>query len=223
MRAGTPIRAALATLATCNRVPGRCRRRPGSHSAGAGRRTTGIAPVGKSSISATRSSRRGRLGRTAFRDSTRPASARRASDGTAAGTFSGHAGASPPSDRSGGPRPPSSTPARRPQRHPQRHHCGESSPRRSNAAPPGGRSRPVSHAQRASGSASRGRMSGSAATTSSLLAPAAVRNPPDRPVIVGSQNWSGIDSLATLQLPDDPVVPTFHYYDRSTTRPGAGG
>jgi endoglucanase len=31
-------------------------------------------------------------------------------------------------------------------------------------------------------------------------------------VIVGGQNWSGIDSLATLQLPDDPyVVPTFHY------------
>ncbi len=37
---------------------------------------------------------------------------------------------------------------------------------------------------------------------------------PTRPVIVGGQNWSGIPSLATLQLPDDPyVVPTFHNYD----------
>lgn len=37
---------------------------------------------------------------------------------------------------------------------------------------------------------------------------------PTRPVIVGGQNWSGIDSLATLILPDDPwIVPTFHYYD----------
>lgn len=37
---------------------------------------------------------------------------------------------------------------------------------------------------------------------------------PDRPVIIGGQNWSGIDSLATLTLPDDPdVVPTFHYYE----------
>jgi aryl-phospho-beta-D-glucosidase BglC (GH1 family) len=44
---------------------------------------------------------------------------------------------------------------------------------------------------------------------------AAVRESnPTRPVIVGGQNWSGIDSLATLALPDDPnVVPTFHYYD----------
>jgi len=51
----------------------------------------------------------------------------------------------------------------------------------------------------------------------SLLAPAlaAVREThPTRPVIVGGQNWSGIDSLTTLQLPDDPyVVPTFHYYE----------
>ncbi len=37
---------------------------------------------------------------------------------------------------------------------------------------------------------------------------------PDRPVIIGGQKWSGIDSLATLKLPDDPhIVPTFHYYD----------
>jgi endoglucanase len=37
---------------------------------------------------------------------------------------------------------------------------------------------------------------------------------PTRPVIVGGQNWSGIPSLSTLQLPDDPyVVPTFHNYD----------
>jgi endoglucanase len=37
---------------------------------------------------------------------------------------------------------------------------------------------------------------------------------PDRPVIVGGEHWSGIDSLATLQLPDDPhIVPTFHYYE----------
>ena len=37
---------------------------------------------------------------------------------------------------------------------------------------------------------------------------------PDRPVIIGGQSWSGIDSLATLKLPDDPhIIPTFHYYD----------
>lgn len=49
------------------------------------------------------------------------------------------------------------------------------------------------------------------------LAPAlaAIRQTnPDRPVIIGGENWSGINSLATLQLPDDPhVVPTVHYYD----------
>jgi endoglucanase len=49
------------------------------------------------------------------------------------------------------------------------------------------------------------------------LAPAlaAVRETnPTRPVIVGGENWSGVDSLATLELPDDPyVVPTFHYYE----------
>ena len=37
---------------------------------------------------------------------------------------------------------------------------------------------------------------------------------PTRPVILGGQNYSGIDSLATLPFPDDPnIVPTFHYYD----------
>ncbi|MGV3555615.1 MAG: glycoside hydrolase family 5 protein [Croceibacterium sp.] len=37
---------------------------------------------------------------------------------------------------------------------------------------------------------------------------------PDRPVVIGGENWSGIDSLATLELPDDPhVYPTFHYYE----------
>ncbi|HEX5183210.1 MAG TPA: glycoside hydrolase family 5 protein, partial [Allosphingosinicella sp.] len=35
-----------------------------------------------------------------------------------------------------------------------------------------------------------------------------------RPVLIGGENWSGIGSLATLPMPDDPyVVPTFHYYD----------
>lgn len=37
---------------------------------------------------------------------------------------------------------------------------------------------------------------------------------PTRPVIVGGQNWSGIDSLTTLAVPNDPnIVVTFHYYD----------
>jgi endoglucanase len=37
---------------------------------------------------------------------------------------------------------------------------------------------------------------------------------PTRPVIVGGQNYSGIDSLATVAFPNDPnIVPTFHYYD----------
>ena len=37
---------------------------------------------------------------------------------------------------------------------------------------------------------------------------------PSRPVVIGGQNWSGIDSLATLQLPNDPnLIVTFHYYD----------
>jgi endoglucanase len=50
-----------------------------------------------------------------------------------------------------------------------------------------------------------------------VLSPAlaAVRESnPTRVVVIGGQNWSGIDSLATLTLPDDPnLVPTFHYYD----------
>ncbi|MBR0552527.1 glycoside hydrolase family 5 protein [Stakelama marina] len=49
------------------------------------------------------------------------------------------------------------------------------------------------------------------------LAPslAAIRETnPDRPVIIGGEFWSGIDSLKTLDLPDDPnIVPTFHYYE----------
>ncbi len=56
------------------------------------------------------------------------------------------------------------------------------------------------------------------------MAVAAVRTTnPTRPVIVGGQNTSGINSLATLALPDDPyVVPTFHYYDPFTfTHQGA--
>lgn len=49
------------------------------------------------------------------------------------------------------------------------------------------------------------------------LAPslAAVRQvSPLRPVVIGGEFWSGIDSLATLDLPDDPqLYPTFHYYE----------
>jgi len=47
---------------------------------------------------------------------------------------------------------------------------------------------------------------------------------PDRPVVIGGQNWSGIDSLATLDLPDDPhVYATFHYYEPfAFTHQGAG-
>jgi endoglucanase len=34
---------------------------------------------------------------------------------------------------------------------------------------------------------------------------------PTRPVIIGGEFWSGINSLKTLRLPDDPnIVPTFH-------------
>ncbi len=55
------------------------------------------------------------------------------------------------------------------------------------------------------------------ANLNQVLAPAlaAVRETnPDRTVIIGGENWSGIDSLATLDLPDDPhVIPTFHYYE----------
>jgi endoglucanase len=51
------------------------------------------------------------------------------------------------------------------------------------------------------------------ATLSPALAAIRASNP-SRPVIIGGENWSGIDSLATLDLPDDPnVYPTFHYYE----------
>jgi endoglucanase len=51
------------------------------------------------------------------------------------------------------------------------------------------------------------------ATLSPALAAIRETNP-DRPVVIGGENWSGIDSLATLELPDDPAVyPTFHYYE----------
>ncbi len=50
-----------------------------------------------------------------------------------------------------------------------------------------------------------------------VLSPALVeirKTNPDRPVIIGGEQWSGINSLKTLNLPDDPnVIPTFHYYD----------
>ena len=37
---------------------------------------------------------------------------------------------------------------------------------------------------------------------------------PTRPVVIGGQNYSGINSLATLQLPNDSyIIATFHYYD----------
>ena len=37
---------------------------------------------------------------------------------------------------------------------------------------------------------------------------------PDRAVVIGGEWWSGVDSLATLELPDDANVhPTFHYYE----------
>lgn len=37
---------------------------------------------------------------------------------------------------------------------------------------------------------------------------------PTRPVIYGGEEWSGVNSLATLPLPDDAnIYPTFHYYD----------
>jgi endoglucanase len=51
------------------------------------------------------------------------------------------------------------------------------------------------------------------ATLSPALAAIRKTNP-DRAVVIGGEFWSGIDSLATLTLPDDPnVVPTFHYYE----------
>ncbi|MHA6317668.1 glycoside hydrolase family 5 protein [Altererythrobacter sp. CAU 1778] len=37
---------------------------------------------------------------------------------------------------------------------------------------------------------------------------------PERAVVIGGEFWSGISSLETLNLPDDPnVIPTFHYYE----------
>ncbi|QZH75696.1 MAG: glycoside hydrolase family 5 protein [Erythrobacter sp.] len=51
------------------------------------------------------------------------------------------------------------------------------------------------------------------ATLAPALAEIRATNP-TRAVIIGGGNWSGIDSLATLELPDDPNVhPTFHYYE----------
>lgn len=51
------------------------------------------------------------------------------------------------------------------------------------------------------------------ATLAPALAAIRATNP-DRPVVIGGGNWSGIDSLGTLDLPDDPNVhPTFHYYE----------
>ncbi len=46
---------------------------------------------------------------------------------------------------------------------------------------------------------------------------------PTRAVIIGGEDWSGIKSLATLPLPEDPNIhPTFHYYDPFTyTHQGA--
>ena len=51
------------------------------------------------------------------------------------------------------------------------------------------------------------------ATLAPALAAIRATNP-DRPVVIGGGNWSGVDSLATLELPDDRNVhPTFHYYE----------
>ena len=51
------------------------------------------------------------------------------------------------------------------------------------------------------------------ATLAPALAAVRATNP-TRPVIYGGENWSGVDSLATLPLPDDDnVYPTFHYYE----------
>lgn len=48
---------------------------------------------------------------------------------------------------------------------------------------------------------------------------------PTRAVIIGGENWSGIKSLETLPLPEDPNIhPTFHYYDPFTyTHRGRSG
>jgi endoglucanase len=47
---------------------------------------------------------------------------------------------------------------------------------------------------------------------------------PTRAVVIGGDTWSGIDSLATLTLPEDAnVYPTFHYYEPfDFTHQGAG-
>ncbi|WP_162789561.1 glycoside hydrolase family 5 protein [Altererythrobacter sp. ZODW24] len=51
------------------------------------------------------------------------------------------------------------------------------------------------------------------ATITPALAAIRASNP-TRAVIMGGEFWSGIDSLATLDLPDDPNIhPTFHYYE----------
>ncbi|WP_257215147.1 glycoside hydrolase family 5 protein [Sphingomonas sp. R-74633] len=50
-----------------------------------------------------------------------------------------------------------------------------------------------------------------------ILAPALANvraTNPTRPVIIGGQGWSGVDSLATVWIPSDPyVVATIHTYD----------
>jgi len=51
------------------------------------------------------------------------------------------------------------------------------------------------------------------ATLAPALAAIRATNP-DRPVVIGGGDWSGIGSLGTLKLPDDAnVYPTFHYYE----------
>jgi endoglucanase len=65
------------------------------------------------------------------------------------------------------------------------------------------------------------------ANLEATLAPAlaAIRaSNPKRPVVIGGENWSGIDALATLELPDDAnLYPTFHYYEPfDFTHQGAG-
>jgi endoglucanase len=51
------------------------------------------------------------------------------------------------------------------------------------------------------------------ATLTPALAAVRATNP-TRPVVIGGQSWSGVDSLATIQFPDDPyLVPTIHTYD----------
>jgi endoglucanase len=51
------------------------------------------------------------------------------------------------------------------------------------------------------------------ATFTPAIAAIRVTNP-TRPIVVGGENWSGVDSLATLAMPADPyVVPTIHTYD----------